>query len=48
MHCVKTVFVCECVCVCEGEKEREREKDRERKRCEEARESKHRIVSYYI
>jgi len=49
MHCVKTVFVCECVCVCEGEKEREREREeRERKRCEEARESKHRIVSYYI
>ena len=52
MHCVKTVFVCECVCVCEGERERERErereKERERKRYEEARESKHRIVSYYI
>ena len=46
MHCVKTVFVCECVCVCEGE--RERKKERERKRYEEARESKHRIVSYYI
>tara|TARA_B110000483_G_scaffold38333_1_gene47173 strand:- start:2669 stop:2809 length:141 start_codon:yes stop_codon:yes gene_type:complete len=46
MHCVKTVFVC--VREREREREREKKKERERKRYEEARESKHRIVSYYI
>ena len=42
-----SVCVCVCVCVKERERERERkkEKERERKRNEEARESKHRIVS---